>query len=99
MSKSLVLDAVSGQLQTTAIVPAVAFRPELHYKEVTYPNANTIRISYYTNSAKTTELYRITLTRTNGIVTGRVDNDYTQSITRTTSYTRTNGIISSVEVS
>lgn len=98
MSKSLVL--TSGQLQTTAIVPAVAFRPELHYKEVTYPNANTTRISYYTNSAKTTELYRITLTRTSpGIVTGRVDNDYTQSITRTTSYTRTNGIISSVEVS
>jgi hypothetical protein len=97
MSKSLVLDAVSGQLQTTAIVPAVAFRPELHYKEVTYPTATTMRISYYTNSAKATELYRITLTRTNGIVTGRVDNDY--SITRTTSYTRTNGIISSVEVS
>jgi hypothetical protein len=96
MSKSLVL--ASGQLQTTAIVPAVAFRPELHYKEVTYPTATTMRISYYTNSAKTTELYRITLTRTNGIV-GRVDNDYTQSITRTTSYTRTNGIISSVEVS
>lgn len=97
MSKSLVL--ASGQLQTTAIVPAVAFRPELHYKEITYPNANITRISYYPTSAKTTELYRITLTRTNGIVTGRVDNDYTQGITRTTSYTRTNGIISSAEVS
>lgn len=98
MTKAIVLNPNTGQLQTTQILPYVAFRPELHFKEVTYPTSATVRVSYYTNSSKTVELYRITLTRTNGIVTARVDNDYTQNLTRTTSYTRTGGVITSVEV-
>jgi hypothetical protein len=98
MTRALVLNPTTGNLETSAILPHIALRPELHYKEISYPDANTLRVSYYTNSSKTTELYRITVTRTNGVITSRTDVDYTKNITRNTAYTRTNGLISSVEV-
>lgn len=100
MTKAVLLNSATGQLETTQVLPVVALRPVPYFKEITRSNGVITQISVYTSSAKTTELYRKTITRSSGQITSITETDYTRSpsVSRTKTITRSSGQIASIEV-
>lgn len=100
MTKAVLLNSATGQLETTQVLPVVALRPIPSFKEVTRSNGVITQISIYTSSAKTVELYRKVITRSSGQITSITETDYTRnpSVSRTKTIARSNGSIISIEV-
>ena len=93
-----ILTANEATITNTLHLVTTQARPQ--FKEITRTAGDITRISIYTNSSKTTELYRKTFAYSGGELATITEVDYTRSpnVTRTKTFTRTLGDLVSIEV-
>lgn len=99
MTKAVLLNPATGNLETTNILPLVSLRPEPFYREITRVGGVITRISTYVSNGGA-ELYRKTITRTNGVITSITETDYSRNpaVTRTKIIARIDGAITAIGV-
>lgn len=88
MTRSVLLNSATGQLETTQVLPVAALRPVNSFTKVFKTNGVISRKSIYTTSAMTVELYRVELNRNgSGQIATITETDYTRNpavvVTRT----------------
>ena len=99
MTKAVLLNSATGQLETTRVLPVADLRPVNSFTKVFKTDGVISRKSIYTTSAMTVELYRVELNRNgSGQIATITETDYTRNppvvVTRTLA--RINGDLDSI---
>lgn len=100
MTRSVLLNSATGQLETTQVLPVAALRPVPCFKEVIYDGNNRITGVNIRASNGGAILYSRAITRSGGQIVSITETDNTRSpaISRTKTISRTAGFIIGVEV-
>ena len=99
MTKAVLLNSATGQLETTQVLPVVALRPVNSFTKIFKTNGLVSSKSIYATSAMIVELYRVELNRNqSGQIATITETDYTRTppvvVTRT--ITRVDGSLDNI---